>query len=204
MTLRSSKVDQLQEGLCHLPALLLPFWEEEWQDTGALRLLEKVNQVKKIKAYFQASCNFLYLVTWPRNSHLLVCQTITSAAQAAKGCHQGVTFHQTGQRLCPTDVSTSSRRLHHAQDFCTLTPKLQCHLIASNTDWVFLPRKRSWRWREGTSDRWSHMFPSFLYTHASFWFTKFLKKPNSEKLEWVSHHTPSPRRPALLLSFCNT
>lgn len=116
---------------------------------------------------------------------MLQCQTITSAAQAAKGGHQGVTFHPTGQRLCPTDVSTSSQRLHHAQDFCTLTPKLQCHLIASDTGWVFLPRKRSWRWREGTWDRWSHMFPSFLYTHASFWFTKFLKKNKSRKA-WVS------------------
>lgn len=59
-----------------------------------------------------------------------------------------------------------------------------------DTDWVFLPRKRSWRWREGTSGRWFHMFPSFLYTHASFWFTKFLKKTKTKPKQLESVITP--------------
>lgn len=97
---------------------------------------------------------------------------------------QRMGFHCTQWNLCPF-----RQGLHQAQDFCAPTPKLKCHLHASKIDRSFLPRKRSWRWRAGTWDRWSHMFPSFPYTHASSWLSKFLgkkkKKRESEKPESV-------------------
>lgn len=43
----------------------------------------------------------------------------------------GATLHPTGQSLCPTDISTSSQRLHHGQDFCTPDTKtaVPCHCL---------------------------------------------------------------------------